>query len=63
MAKAGKNIDLSVSGKTLTIKVDLSKSHGTSKSGNSEIIATSSGNIDIPGASGVKLGLNIYKPV
>jgi len=31
------------------------------KSGKSIIIASSEGNADIPGANGVKLGLNIYK--
>jgi len=56
-----KNIDLTVTGTILTIKVDLSKSYGPSKSGKTTIIATSEGNVDVPGAPGVKVGLNIYK--
>jgi len=58
-----KNIDMNVTGNgnILTIKVDLSKTFGPSKSGKTTIIATSEGNVDVPGAPGVKIGLNIYK--
>jgi hypothetical protein len=56
-----KNIDMAVSGNILTIKVDLSKSFGPSKSGKTTIIATSEGNIPIPGREDIKVGLNIYK--
>ena len=56
-----KNIDMAVSGNILTIKVDLSKSYGPSKSGKTTIVATSEGNVDVPEAPGVKAGLNIYK--
>jgi len=43
--------------------VDLSKLQGKSKSGKTDIIASSDGNIDLSqfGAPGVKVGLNIYK--
>jgi hypothetical protein len=58
---AMKNVQTKVVGKKLVIEVDLSKSHGVSKSGKSEIVATTSGNVDI--GNGVKLGLNCYKPV
>jgi hypothetical protein len=56
-----KNIDMAVSGNILTIKVDLSKSFGPSKSGKTIIVATSEGNIPIPGREDIKVGLNIYK--
>jgi len=56
-----KNVETKIVGKKMVITVDLSKTHGVSKSGKSEIIATTSGNVDVGG--GVKLGLNCYKPV
>lgn len=61
MAK-GLNVDMKVQGNTLVITVDLSKTFGTSASGKSEVIATTSGNISVPGRDDVKIGLNIYRP-
>jgi hypothetical protein len=57
------NCDMKVTGKKLVITVDLGKTHGTSKSGNSTIIASTQGNQSVPGTDDVKIGLNIYKPV
>ena len=57
------NVDCKIAGNKLTITVDLSKSFGNSKSGNSEIIASSQGNQSLPGKEDIKIGLNIYKPV
>jgi hypothetical protein len=56
-----KNVDLAVEGNILTIKVDLSKDFGPSSSGKTNIIASTEGNIAIPGREEVKIGLNIYK--
>ena len=56
-----KNIKMEVVGNDLTIKVDLSKDFGRSKSGKSIIIASTDGNIDVPDKSGLKIGLNIYE--
>lgn len=56
-----KNIEMVVEGKTLTIKVDLSKEFGESKSGKSFTIATTEGNISIPDNEDIKIGLNIYR--
>jgi hypothetical protein len=56
-----KNVDLKVEGTILTIKVDLSKDFGPSSSGKTNIIASTEGNISIPGREEVKIGLNIYK--
>ena len=55
-----KNATMSVSGSILTITVDLSKDFGKSSSGKSTVIATTEGNISIPGKEEVKIGLNIY---
>lgn len=54
-----KNLDFKVEGNVLTIKVDLSKTFGASKTGKSIIIASSEGNQ--PVAPGVVAGINVYK--
>ena len=55
-----KNVSMEVEGDILKIKVDLSKDFGPSKSGKTRIIATTAGNISIPGTD-AKIGLNIYR--
>jgi hypothetical protein len=55
-----KNVDLTVEGTTLTIKIDLSKEFGPSSSGKTIIIASSEGNVTIPERE-EKIGLNVYK--
>ena len=56
-----KNVEMSVEGKTLVIRVDLTKSFGKSKSGKTTIVASSEGNVSVPGAvENLKLGLNAY---
>jgi hypothetical protein len=56
-----KNIDMAVTGNILTIKVDLSKSYGPSRSGKTTIVASTEGNVSIPGREEIKVGLNIYR--
>ncbi len=56
-----KNVELSVAGPILTIKVDISKELGPSASGKSILVATTEGNVSIPGFDGAKIGLNVYK--
>lgn len=56
-----KNVELKVTGDKLVITVDLSKSYGVSGSGKSTMIATTSGNVSVPGREEVKMGLNIYR--
>jgi hypothetical protein len=56
-----KNVEMSIEGNILTIKVDLSKDFGPSASGKTIIIASSEGNQPIPGKEVVKIGLNVYK--
>lgn len=53
------NVDMRVDGHTLTIVVDLSRDLGPSKSGRSRIIATTAGNLRLPG--GAVVGLNVYR--
>ena len=55
-----KNVDMSIEGNILIIKVDLSKDFGASSSGKSIIIASSEGNYAIPGRD-EKVGLNVYR--
>jgi len=40
-----KNVEMTVEGETLTIKVDLSKDFGKSKSGKTIIVASTEGNV------------------
>jgi hypothetical protein len=56
-----KNVEMSIEGNILTIKVDLSKDFGPSASGKTIIIASSEGNKPVPGKEAVKIGLNVYK--
>lgn len=55
------NVNMQVNGNTLTITVDLSKRLGRSASGKTVLIASTGGNVSIPGAvKGETLGLNLY---
>jgi hypothetical protein len=56
-----KNVEMSVEGTTLTIRVDLSKDFGPSKSQKTIIIASTEGNVTVPGNDKMKIGLNIYR--
>jgi hypothetical protein len=55
-----KNVEMSVDGNILTIKVDLSKEFGPSVSGKTIIIASTEGNVAIEGREEAKIGLNVY---
>jgi hypothetical protein len=56
-----KNVEMSIEGNILTIKVDLTKEFGPSASGKTIIIASTEGNVTIPGHEVAKIGLNIYR--
>jgi hypothetical protein len=56
------NVSMRVEGNTLVIMVDLSKEYGLSASGKSMVIASTGGNISVPGQEDVKVGLNVYRP-
>jgi hypothetical protein len=55
-----KNVEMSVEGNILTIKVDLTKEFGPSSSGKTIIIASTEGNISVPERE-EKVGLNVYR--
>ncbi len=55
-----KNIDLKVKDKILTITIDLNKEFGRSKSGKTIIVASTEGNVPVPGAENIKVGVNVY---
>lgn len=55
-----KNVEMSVEGTILTIRVDLSKEFGPSSTGKTMIIASTEGNVTIPNRQ-EKVGLNVYR--
>jgi len=55
-----KNVEMTVDGNILTIRVDLSKEFGPSSSGKTIIIASTEGNIAVPDRD-EKVGLNVYR--
>ena len=60
MQTIGKNVEFKVEGKKLTLVIDLEAEQGLSGSGKSTIVATSSGNVQVPGTD-VTLGINAYR--
>src|SRR6266566_2733830 len=60
--KPMQNVAFEVEGDQLIIRVDLSQELGVSSSGKSVIIATTGGNVALPGWEAVKVGLNVYRP-
>jgi hypothetical protein len=56
-----KNVEFKVDKNILTIKIDLKKEFGKSKSGKSITIASTEGNTTVDGTDGVKVGLNVYR--
>jgi len=56
-----KNVEMIVEGNLLTVKVDLSKEFGPSSSGKTVIIASTEGNVSVPGVEDKKIGLNVYR--
>jgi hypothetical protein len=55
-----KNVQMTVEGNILTIKVDLSKEFGPSSSGKTIIIASTEGSVSISDRE-EKVGLNVYR--
>ena len=55
-----KNVEMSVDGNIMTIKVDLSKEYGPSSSRKTIIVASTEGNVSIPDRE-EKIGLNVYR--
>jgi hypothetical protein len=57
-----KNVQINVEGDKLIIVVDLNQEFGLSSSGKSITVASTEGNVSVPGREDVKIGLNVYKP-
>ena len=55
-----KNVQLTVEGNILIIKVDLSKEFGPSSSGKTIIVASTEGNVAVPERE-EKVGVNVYR--
>jgi len=61
MEVAMDNVHIEVRDNKAVITIDLSKDFGTSKSGKTIVVATTRGNVPIPGAENIRLGINCYK--
>jgi hypothetical protein len=57
--KTMKNIETKIEGTILTVKIDLSKNQGPSRTGKSILIASTEGNSAI--SPGVFMGVNVYR--
>jgi len=55
-----KNVEMTIEGTILTIKIDLSKEFGLSASEKNIIIASTEGNVTVPNRD-EKIGLNVYR--
>jgi hypothetical protein len=55
------NVEITVEGNILIMKVDLTKDFGPSSSGKTIIIASTEGNVAIDGHEEAKVGLNVYR--
>lgn len=53
------NVDVNIKDNKLTLIIDISKSLGRSRTGKSEMIATSAGAVKV--GDDIKINLNIYK--
>jgi hypothetical protein len=56
----GKGVSVTVTESEFIIRVKRSGDYGDSAAGKSTIVASTCGNVSLPG--GVKLGLNAYRP-
>lgn len=57
----GKGITAKVEGDMLYLCIALNNDFGVSASGKSKIIASTGGNVNIPGTNDAILGLNLYR--
>ena len=55
----GSNVEATIDGDTLTLVIVLSRDLGPSSTGKTRMIATTSGNVKLPG--GERIGLNVYR--
>lgn len=57
-----KNINMSVKDDKLTIVIDLTQTHGLTKSEKSITVGTTQGNLSVPGREDIKISVNCYTP-
>lgn len=57
----GRNVSVELDGNMLIIRADIGAETTTSGSGKSEVVASTNGNVAVPGTD-LKLGLNLYRP-
>jgi len=55
------NVKIEVENNNAIITIDLTKDFGKSSTGKTIVVASTRGNIPIPGAETFRLGLNCYK--
>ena len=55
------NVKIELNDNIAIITIDLSKEFGKSGSGKTIVVATTRGNVPIPGAETFRLGVNCYK--
>ncbi len=55
-----RNVDINVDGDNLIIKINLKQRHGLSSSKKTTIIASTDGNVSVPGYEDIKIGINAY---
>ena len=55
----GANVEATIAGDLLTLVIDLSKTLGPSKSGKTQLVASTNGNATLP--DGARLGVNVYR--
>jgi len=55
------NVKIDVKGNIITMTVDLSKNHGPSRSRKTTVIASTKGNVPVPGHGDCRIGLNVYR--
>jgi hypothetical protein len=56
-----KNVKMSVEGDELVVRVKLTEEFGRSASGKTTIVASTGGNLPVPGHEEIKVGVNVYK--
>jgi len=56
------NIMARLEGDKLILEIDLTQEHGPTGSGKSTKVASSDGNMAVPGREEIKMGINVYKP-
>ena len=55
------NVQIEIKDNKAVITIDLTKDFGPSKSGKTVVVATTRGNVPIPGSDTIKIGINCYK--